>query len=82
MSGEKLGVLLVQLGGPERREELKPFLYELFVDPEILNIRFTPARKLVAWLIATRRSMSRADRPQGDPGARGRDGHRGWQGHV
>jgi protoheme ferro-lyase len=29
----RLGVLLVQLGGPEKREELKPFLYELFVDP-------------------------------------------------
>ena len=57
---EKLGVLLVQLGGPERREELKPFLYELFVDPEILNIPFAPARKLVAWLIATLRAPKSA----------------------
>ena len=37
-----LGVLLVQLGGPARREELRPFLYELFVDPEILGIPFAP----------------------------------------
>ncbi len=60
MSGEKLGVLLVQLGGPERHEELKPFLYELFVDPEILNIRFAPLRKLVAWTIATLRAPQSA----------------------
>ncbi|HMA30072.1 MAG TPA: ferrochelatase [Thermoanaerobaculia bacterium] len=57
---DKLGVLLVQLGGPERREELKPFLYELFVDPEILSIRFTPLRKLVAWMIATLRAPQSA----------------------
>ena len=56
MSAEKLGVLLVQLGGPENRKELKPFLYELFVDPEILSIRFAPLRKLVAWTIATLRA--------------------------
>ena len=51
----RLGVLLVQLGGPESREQLKPFLYELFVDPEILGIPFAPLRKLVAWTIATTR---------------------------
>ncbi len=49
---DRLGVLLIQLGGPASREELQPFLYELFVDPEILGIRFAPLRKLVAWLIA------------------------------
>ena len=52
---DRLGVLLVQLGGPASREELRPFLYELFVDPEILGIKFTPLRKAVAWLIATSR---------------------------
>ena len=60
MSVEKLGVLLVQLGGPERREELRPFLYELFVDPEVLRIRFAPLRKLVAWTIATFRAPKSA----------------------
>ena len=47
--------------GPEAREELKPFLYELFVDPEILNIRFAPLRKLVAWTIATLRAPKSAE---------------------
>lgn len=57
---DRLGVLLVQLGGPASREELKPFLYELFVDPEILGISFAPLRKLVAWIIATVRAPKSA----------------------
>ena len=57
---DRLGVLLVQLGGPASREELRPFLYELFVDPEILGIKFTPLRKLVAWIIATLRAPKSA----------------------
>lgn len=55
-----LGVLLVQLGGPARREELRPFLYELFADPEVLGIPFAPLRKLVAWTIATTRAPKSA----------------------
>lgn len=58
---DRLGVLLVQLGGPENREQLKPFLYELFVDPEILGIPFAPLRKLVAWIIATARAPKSAE---------------------
>ena len=61
MRAEKLGVLLVQLGGPENRQQLKPFLYELFVDPEILGIRFAPLRKVVAWAIATARAPKSAE---------------------
>ena len=59
-SPDRLGVLLVQLGGPASREELKPFLYELFVDPEILGISFAPLRKAVAWIIATLRAPKSA----------------------
>lgn len=59
MSG-RLGVLLVQLGGPERREELRPFLYELFADPEVLGIPFAPLRKTVAFTIAALRAPSSA----------------------
>jgi len=57
---DRLGVLLVQLGGPASRAELRPFLYELFVDPEILGIPFAPLRKAVAWLIATARAPKSA----------------------
>jgi ferrochelatase len=57
----RLGVLLVQLGGPQRREELKPFLYELFADPEIISIPWKPARLAVAWLISTLRAPKSAE---------------------
>jgi len=57
----RTGVLLVQLGGPQSREELRPFLYELFVDPEILSIPWKPARMLVAWLISTLRAPKSAE---------------------
>ena len=59
-AGGRLGVLVIQLGGPENRAELKPFLYELFADPEILGIKSAPLRKLVAWLIATFRASKSA----------------------
>ena len=49
----KLGVLLFNLGGPEKLEDVKPFLYRLFSDPEIIRIKWSPLRKLVAYMIAT-----------------------------
>ncbi len=57
----RLGVLLVQLGGPQRREDLKPFLYQLFADPEIISIPWKPARLAVAWLISTLRAPKSAE---------------------
>ena len=51
--GRRDAVLLMQLGGPERREELKGFLYELFCDPEVMRIPVAPIRKMVAWFIST-----------------------------
>jgi ferrochelatase len=49
----KLGVLLFNLGGPETLRDVKPFLYRLFSDPEIIRVKFTPLRKLIAYMIAT-----------------------------
>jgi protoporphyrin/coproporphyrin ferrochelatase len=49
----KLGVLLFNLGGPETLKDVKPFLYRLFSDPEIIRVKWTPARKLLAYMIAT-----------------------------
>lgn len=60
MAAGKTGILLVQLGGPTKREELKDFLYRLFADPEILGIPFAPLRKAVAWAIATTREKESA----------------------
>src|SRR5213078_2975501 len=51
----KVGVLLFNLGGPETLQDVKPFLYRLFSDPEIIRIRWGPARKALAYTIATLR---------------------------
>lgn len=51
----KLGVLVFNLGGPETLRDVKPFLYRLFSDPEIIRIKWTPLRNAVAWTIATLR---------------------------
>lgn len=34
---EKIGVVLLNLGGPDSLEAVEPFLYNLFVDPDIIN---------------------------------------------
>lgn len=60
MASGRTGILLVQLGGPTKREELKGFLYRLFADPEILGIPFAPLRKALAWTIATTREKESA----------------------
>jgi protoporphyrin/coproporphyrin ferrochelatase len=51
----KLGVLVFNLGGPESLRDVKPFLYRLFSDPEIIRIKWSPLRKAVAYMIATTR---------------------------
>jgi ferrochelatase len=55
MTPSRIGVLLFNLGGPETLEDVKPFLYNLFSDPDIIRIKSDWLRKLVAWLIATTR---------------------------
>jgi ferrochelatase len=50
------GVLLLNLGGPDRPESVKPFLLELFRDPDVLSVPGgAPVRRTLAWLIATMR---------------------------
>jgi protoporphyrin/coproporphyrin ferrochelatase len=50
------GVLLLNLGGPDRPESVKPFLLELFKDPDVLSVPGgAPVRRALAWLIATSR---------------------------
>jgi ferrochelatase len=51
----RTGVLLFNLGGPETLRDVKPFLYRLFSDPEIIRIKWAPLRKAVAYAIATLR---------------------------
>ena len=57
-SAEKVGVLLLNLGGPETLDDVQPFLYNLFADPDIIRlpeqIGFLQAP--LAWLISNLRA--------------------------
>ncbi|HEY9702659.1 MAG TPA: ferrochelatase [Allocoleopsis sp.] len=52
------GVLLLNLGGPDSLEDVGPFLYNLFSDPEIIRLPFSWLQKPLAWFIATRRQKT------------------------
>jgi ferrochelatase len=52
----RVGVLLLNLGGPEQLEDVRPFLFNLFSDPEIIRIPFTWLQKPLAWFISTSRA--------------------------
>lgn len=54
--GAKVGVLLLNLGGPERIQDVGPFLYNLFSDPEIIRLPNPALQKPLAWLISTLRA--------------------------
>jgi ferrochelatase len=55
---EKIGVVLLNLGGPDSLDAVEPFLYNLFCDPDIID--FPGAflfRKRLAKLISSRRHL-------------------------
>jgi protoporphyrin/coproporphyrin ferrochelatase len=52
----RLGVLLLNLGGPEQLSDVRPFLFNLFSDPEIIRIPIPALQKPLAWMISTMRS--------------------------
>ncbi|MCC5639853.1 ferrochelatase [Nostoc sp. CHAB 5844] len=51
----RVGVLLLNLGGPDKLEDVGPFLYNLFSDPEIIRLPFRWLQRPLAWFIASRR---------------------------
>ncbi|HYP26225.1 MAG TPA: ferrochelatase [Blastocatellia bacterium] len=53
---ERVGVLLFNLGGPETLDDVKPFLFNLFSDPDIIRLPIKAIQKPLAWLIATSRA--------------------------
>lgn len=54
----RIGIVLFQLGGPDTLEAVRPFLYNLFCDPDIIPLGplGSVLRKPLAWWIARRRS--------------------------
>jgi ferrochelatase len=61
---KKVGVVLFQLGGPDSLEAVRPFLYNLFCDPDIIPLGplGVVLRRPLAWWISTRRSKFVAGR--------------------
>ncbi|MBD2253560.1 ferrochelatase [Nostoc parmelioides] len=54
----RVGVLLLNLGGPDKLEDVGPFLFNLFSDPEIIRLPFRWLQKPLAWFIASRRTKT------------------------
>ena len=54
----RVGVLLLNLGGPEQLEDVRPFLFNLFADPEIIRLPFPWLQKPLAWFISTNRAKT------------------------
>ncbi len=51
-----LGIILLNLGGPDSLQAVKPFLYNLFSDRQIIRLGPSFMQKPLAWLISTIRS--------------------------
>lgn len=51
--GAKIGILLLNLGGPDNPDAIRPFLYNLFSDPDIFTFPSSSLlQKPMAWLIS------------------------------
>ena len=55
--GDTVGVVLLNLGGPTGKEDVEPFLYNLFMDPAIIDI---PLPKVLRHALSTFVSRKRA----------------------
>ena len=53
---EKIGVVLLNLGGPERLEDVEPFLFNLFSDRKIIRLGPWFMQKFIARRIAKKRA--------------------------
>ncbi|UCH45011.1 MAG: ferrochelatase [Nitrospiraceae bacterium] len=58
---EHIGVVLLNLGGPDSLDAVRPFLYNLFSDRDIIRLGPSFLQKPIAWLISTFRSQKTRD---------------------
>ncbi len=56
MKKTKIGVVLLNMGGPEKLEDVRPFLYNIFSDREIIRLGPTFLQKPLAWYLARKRA--------------------------
>ena len=55
----KIAVVLFNLGGPDSKNAIRPFLMNFFMDPNIIRVPI-PLRCFIAWAIARRRTKKQA----------------------
>jgi len=56
----KIGVVLLNMGGPECLSDVRPFLYNLFSDRDIIRLGPALLQKPIAWFIAKKRAPKSA----------------------
>lgn len=56
MQTTKTGVILLNMGGPSRLEDVRPFLYNIFSDRGIIRLGPAFLQKPIAWFIAKKRA--------------------------
>ena len=56
---KRIAVILFNLGGPDKAESIRPFLFNFFMDKNIIRVPL-PLRFIIATLIAVRRSKKEA----------------------
>lgn len=59
LNGRKIAVIAFNLGGPDRPDAVRPFLFNLFADPLILRVPGL-VRLPLAWFLAKRRAKEAA----------------------
>ena len=55
-SGTTTAILLLNMGGPEKPQDIRPFLYNIFSDREIIRLGPPFLQKPLAWFIARKRA--------------------------
>lgn len=63
----KTAIVFFNLGGPDSKESIRPFLFNFFTDPNIIRVPY-PLRWMIAQLIAWRRSKKEAGDSYGELG--------------
>ncbi|MEN8200504.1 MAG: ferrochelatase [Thermodesulfobacteriota bacterium] len=56
MTQDKTGIILLNMGGPEKPEDVRPFLFNLFSDRQIIRLGPFFMQTPLAWLIARKRA--------------------------
>jgi ferrochelatase len=62
---KKIAVVLFNLGGPDSKNAIRPFLMNFFMDKNIIRVPI-PFRCIIAWLISSRRSEREAGESYGE----------------